>query len=62
MDQEKIKKALDHFENDEYVESKEILQKEIQTKVDSHFEDKLGLQGKLSPEPEQNQEDDNDED
>jgi hypothetical protein len=49
MDKEKIRKALDHFENDEYVESKEILQQEIQTKVNSHFEDKLDLQGKLNP-------------
>jgi len=48
MDQEKIKKALDHFENDEYVDAKEILTKEIKGGVEAHLKDKLGLKGDIS--------------
>lgn len=47
MDQDKVKKALDHFENDEYVDAKEILSKEIKDNVDAHLKDKLGLKGDI---------------
>ena len=52
MDQDKVKKALDHFENDEYVDAKEILSKEIKGGVETHLKDKLGLKGDISPTPE----------
>jgi len=43
IDKNNIKKALDHFENDEYVEAKEILSKEISTYKDEWLKDKLEL-------------------
>lgn len=52
MDKEKIKKALDHFENDEYVDAKEVLTKEIQGKRDAFVKDKVGLKGEINPAPE----------
>jgi hypothetical protein len=57
MDQDKVKKALDHFENDEYVDAKEILTKEIKGNVDSHLKDKLGLKADLNPAPEKKEDD-----
>jgi len=62
MDQEKIKKALDHFENDEYVDAKEILSKEIKGGVEAHLKDKLGLKGDINPAPEKKEDGDNEED
>lgn len=52
MDKDKIKKALDHFENDEYVDAKEILSKEVKGSRDSFVKDKLGLKGDINPAPE----------
>lgn len=49
MDKENIKKALDHFENDEFVDAKEILTKEIQSKRDDFVKDKLGLKDDITP-------------
>lgn len=43
IDTEKIKKALNHFENDEYVEAKDILSKEISNYKDEWLKDKLEL-------------------
>jgi len=60
MDQEKIKKALDHFENDEYVDAKEILTKEIKGGVEAHLKDKLGLKGDISPAPKKEEGDEED--
>lgn len=59
MDREQIKKALDHFENDEYVDAKEIIQKEIKGKRDVFLKDKLGLSQDINPvaEPEPKEED-----
>lgn len=51
MDKEKIKKALDHFENDEYVDAKDIITKEIQDKRDSFVKDKTGLKNDFTPAP-----------
>jgi hypothetical protein len=45
VDNEQIKKALDHFENDEFVDAKEILQKEIQRAKNDHLKNKLELKG-----------------
>ena len=49
MDKEQIKKALDHFENDEYVDAQDIIKKEIQLKRDSFVKDKLELKKDLNP-------------
>jgi len=49
MDKENIKKALDHFENDEFVDAKEILTKEIQGKRDDFVKDKVGLKDDITP-------------
>lgn len=43
MDNEAIKQALDHFENDEFVNAKEILQDQINKSKNEFFKDKLGL-------------------
>ncbi len=51
MDKEQIRKALDHFENDEYVDAKEIIAKEITGKRDVFLKDKLGLQNDINPAP-----------
>lgn len=53
IDNEKIKKALDHFENDEYVESKEILQKEISNYKNEWLKDKLDLKNDLEQKSEE---------
>ena len=53
MDQEKIKKALDHFENDEFVDAKEVLTKEIQNSRDAHVKAKTGLKNDNNPAPEE---------
>ena len=45
IDSEEIKKALDSFENDEYVDAKDILKKEIGKARDEFISGKLGLKG-----------------
>ncbi len=50
MDKGQIRKALDHFENDEYVDAKEIIQREIQGKRDVFLKDKIGLKNDIAPE------------
>ena len=45
IDKEQIKKALDHFENDEFVDAKKILQKQVATAKDDYLKDKLNLKG-----------------
>ena len=49
VDNEQIKKALDHFENDEFVDAKEILQKEIRKSKNDHLKDKLELKQEIEP-------------
>lgn len=44
MDKEKVKKALDDFEEENYVDSKETLRSEIKKKVDSYLKDKTGVE------------------
>jgi hypothetical protein len=56
MDKDNIKKALDHFENDEFVDAKEILTKEIQSKRDEFVKDKVGLKDDLTPKKEEDTE------
>ena len=52
MDKAKVRKALDHFENDEYVDAKEILSKEIKGSIDAHVKDKCDLKNDINPAPE----------
>lgn len=59
IDKEKIKDALDSFENDDFVTAKETLSKEIGAKRDEFLKDKLNLRGDSAPEPKV---DDNDKD
>jgi hypothetical protein len=49
MDKEQIKKALDHFENDEYTDAKDILKKEISSKRDEFIKNKLELKNDINP-------------
>jgi hypothetical protein len=51
MDKKAIKKALDHFENDQFVDAKDIISKEISGKRDIFLKDKLGLQQDINPAP-----------
>lgn len=46
MDTEKIRKALDHFEDDEFTDAKEILQQEIRDARDKYLDTKLDLDEK----------------
>jgi hypothetical protein len=55
MDKEKIAVALNHFENDEFVQSKEIIQAEINKAKEAYLKDKLGLKG--NKEAEESEED-----
>jgi hypothetical protein len=49
MDRKKIKQALDHFENDQYVDAKEIIQAEIAGERDVFLKNKLGLSQDINP-------------
>ena len=49
VDKEQIKKAIDSFENDKFVDSKEILSKEVRKAKNSFLKDKLGLKGDIEP-------------
>lgn len=51
MDKEQIKKALDSFENDKYVDAKEIIKKEIAGHRDVFLKNKLGLATDINPAP-----------
>jgi hypothetical protein len=51
MDRKEIRKALDHFENDEYVDAKEIISKEIAGKRDVFLQNKIELTNPISPVP-----------
>jgi hypothetical protein len=60
MDKENVKLAIDKFEDDDFVGSKEIIQSEIQKKKEEYFKDKLGLKGddetNVEPDMEDNKE------
>ena len=58
MDKEQIKKALDNFENDKYVDAKEIISREVAGKRDVFLKDRLGLKNDINPQPEQGTGDD----
>ena len=50
VDKEQIKRALDHFENDEYTEAQDILRQEIAKHRDEWLDDKLDLEGEAPEE------------
>ena len=52
MDRKKIRKALDHFENDQFVDAKDIISQEITGKRDVFLKDRLGLKNDINPIPE----------
>ena len=43
IDTEQIKKALNHFENDEFVDAKEILQTQVANAKNDYIKNTLGL-------------------
>ena len=62
VDKEKIRQALDHFENDEYTEAQDILKGEIAKHRDEWLADKLELEGTDSDDEDEDDEDEDDED
>lgn len=58
VDSEKVKKAIDAFVDDDYIESKEILKKEIKKAKNDWLKDKLELDNDVEDvEPEEDTED-----
>jgi len=51
MDKEQIKKALDHFEQDEFTDAKDILSKEIKGVKNDWLKDKLDLKNDIETAP-----------
>jgi ribosomal protein L23 len=49
IDTEKIKTALDDFENDDFISAKDSIKLEIKGAVSDYFKDKLDLQNDLEP-------------
>lgn len=49
VDKENIKRALDAFESDEYVDAKDILKKEIRTARNEYLGSKLKLKNDIEP-------------
>lgn len=43
VDTEKIKGALDSFENDDFLAAKEVITTELKAHMNDYFKDKLGL-------------------
>lgn len=52
VDDTKIKQALDNFEKDDFIASKDILKGEIKDAMNDYFKDKLGLKNDIEPKPE----------
>lgn len=51
IDTKEIKKALDSFENDDFVGAKEIISKEISKAKNDYLKTKLDLKNDIEPEP-----------
>jgi len=49
IDNKNIKKAMDDFENDDFISAKDIIKAEIKGAVSDYFKDKLELQNDLDP-------------
>ena len=60
INRDNIKKALDAFEDDDFVSSKEILQKEISGRKNEWMQEKLGLTKPLGEEDEKEEETEDD--
>ena len=52
IDKEQIKKALDSFENDKFMDAKDVLSKEIKAAKYEFLEKKLGLENPIEPKTE----------
>ena len=52
IDNEKIKSALDDFENDDFISAKDTLKQEIKGAISDFFKEKLDLQNDLEPKAE----------
>lgn len=52
IDNTEIKKALDNFEEDDFLKSKDIIKAQIKGAVSDYFKDKLELKNDLVPAPE----------
>lgn len=50
MDKDQVRKAMDAFEEEDYVTSKEILQKEVKAAKAAYLQSKLGLVSFGAPE------------
>ena len=61
MDREQIRKALDHFENDQYVDAQEIIKREIAGKRDIFIKNKLGLENDFNSKDDSNDSSSNEE-
>jgi hypothetical protein len=53
---DKIKDALDKFEDEQYTDAKEIIKKEFIKQRNKTLKDKLGLEKDIDPEPEEEKE------
>ena len=49
MNKELVRKALDNFENDSFMDAKEILSKEINNKKNEWIKNKLELKNDIEP-------------
>lgn len=56
MDRKAIRKALDHFENDEFVDAKEIIAGEIAGKRDIFLQNRIELSNPINPVPDNDSE------
>ena len=52
IDKEKIKSAMDDFENDNFIDAKDTLKGEIKGAISDYFKDKLELKNDLEPKAE----------
>lgn len=60
INKDAIKKALDDFENDQYVDSKEKLADEVRKKVNDYLKNKTGVEKDPINVQDDEEEDDND--
>ncbi len=49
INNDKIKTALDDFENDDFLKAKDTIKAEIKDAISDYFKDKLDLQKDLEP-------------
>ena len=62
VDTEKIKGALDSFENDDFIKAKETISQEIKSHMNDYFKEKLGLKDDVIDIPKEEVEDKTDDD